>query len=85
MSKLSAFYLFSETHANGTFSSTKRIELHEIKRFLKKEHDIPVNQIENALKITADNPGVPYDLYKPNIDDSFGWTARLTLKVQYWG
>lgn len=90
MSKLIAFYLFTETSREGGITSTRRIELCDIKKFLIKEHNIPHDQIDFALEVTANTPGVPYDLYKPDNynlykpnDLSFGWTARLTLKIQY--
>ena len=81
---LQAYYLFEETDLTGGIISQTRIETSDIRQFLLDIHEIAEDQLSFAMQVTADNPGIPYDLYKADEKGRFEWTARVTLKVEYY-
>ncbi len=77
---LDGCFLFQETHLDGSIKSEKNIELMYIHGFLLHECNLPEDQVNNAIKITLDNPGQPYDVHLTDDRGAIVWASRITYK-----
>lgn len=80
---LDGYFLFQETNLDGTIKSEKEIEIKNIHAYLLRVCNLPIEQVDNVIKITLDHPDQPYDVHLADDRGAIVWASRVTYKVRY--